>query len=62
MVAVVTGGSRGIGKGIAEELLKNDFTVIITARSKCADVQVLQNTYYRTKGRYALCVFLLFSF
>jgi NAD(P)-dependent dehydrogenase (short-subunit alcohol dehydrogenase family) len=45
MVAVVTGGSRGIGKGIAEELLKNDFTVIITARSKSADVQVLQNTY-----------------
>lgn len=32
-VAIVTGGSKGIGKGIAEALLKEGATVVITARN-----------------------------
>ena len=38
MVAVVTGGSRGIGKGIAEALLDKGFTVIVTARNKGTEI------------------------
>ena len=34
MVAVVTGGSRGIGLGIVRKLLDEGFTVIATARNK----------------------------
>ncbi|HHU84669.1 MAG TPA: 3-ketoacyl-ACP reductase [Clostridiales bacterium] len=45
MVAVVTGGSRGIGKSIAEELLKKNFSVIITARNKSTEVEELEKTY-----------------
>ena len=45
MVAVVTGGSRGIGKAIAEELLKMDYSVIVTARNKSSDIEVLENLY-----------------
>ena len=45
MVAVVTGGSRGIGRAIAEELLKKDYDVIITSRKKSDEVTELQNTY-----------------
>ena len=33
-IALVTGGSRGIGKVIAKILKENDFTVIITSRNK----------------------------
>ncbi len=45
MVAVVTGGSRGIGKAIAEELLKIDCSVIITARNKSSDVEELEKSF-----------------
>ncbi len=34
MVAVVTGGSRGIGFGIVRKLLDEGFTVIVTARNE----------------------------
>lgn len=45
MVAVVTGGSRGIGKAIAEELLKKDFTVIVTARNENNDTEEMKRIY-----------------
>ena len=45
MVAVVTGGSRGIGKAIAEALLKINYSVIITARSKSSEIEVLEKEY-----------------
>ena len=45
MTAVVTGGSRGIGKAITEELLKKDFTVIVTARSKSSEAKEMEKEY-----------------
>lgn len=45
MIAVVTGGSRGIGKAIAEELMKKDFTVIVTARSKNSETEEMKKQY-----------------
>ncbi len=45
MVAVVTGGSRGIGLGIAETLLKEGFTVIATARNKNESTDRLSAEY-----------------
>ena len=45
MVAVVTGGSRGIGKAIAEELLRKKYTVIVTARSKGTETDELEKLY-----------------
>ena len=42
MTAVVTGGSRGIGKGIAEALLNKGFTVIVTARNKGVEIESLK--------------------
>ena len=45
MVAVVTGGSRGIGRAIAEELLKKDFDVIVTARNDSKETEELKKKY-----------------
>ena len=45
MTAVITGGSRGIGLGIAKELLKEDFTVILTARNESEEVKELKEKY-----------------
>ena len=45
MVAVITGGSRGIGLGIAKELLKEDFTVVLTSRNESEEVTELKAKY-----------------
>lgn len=45
MVAVVTGGSRGIGKAIAEALLNINYTVIITARHESEDIKSLKTSF-----------------
>ncbi len=45
MNAVITGSSRGIGLGIAEELLKKGFNVILSARNKSDEAENLMNEY-----------------
>lgn len=45
MVAVITGGTKGIGLGIAKELLKEDFSVVLTARNKSEELAELENQY-----------------
>lgn len=45
MVAVVTGGSRGIGLGITEALLKNEFNVIVSARKESEQIISLKHNY-----------------
>lgn len=45
MIAIVTGGSRGIGKAIAEELLKINYSVIVTARNKSSDIEELEKRF-----------------
>lgn len=45
MVAVITGGTRGIGLGIAKELLKDGFTVVLTARNESEELMNLENEY-----------------
>jgi len=45
MVAIVTGGSRGIGKAIVEELLKINYSVIVTARNKTEEISNLEKSF-----------------
>lgn len=45
MLAIVTGGSRGIGLGIARGLLDSGYDVIITARSESEQVRGLSSEY-----------------
>lgn len=45
MVAVITGGTRGIGLGIANELLKNEFIVLMASRSESKELIDLRNKY-----------------
>lgn len=45
MVAIVTGGSRGIGKAVVEELLKINYSVIVAARNKSSYIEEAEKTY-----------------
>lgn len=45
MTAVITGSSRGIGLGIAKELLKKGFIVILSARKRSDEIHSLQMQY-----------------
>jgi 3-oxoacyl-[acyl-carrier protein] reductase len=49
-VALVTGGNRGIGRGIAEALAAEDATVVLTARSEAAAGQAAQEIGGSTLG------------
>lgn len=42
MVAVITGGTRGIGLGIAKTLLKNGFSVVVSARKISEEIESLK--------------------
>ena len=42
-VAIITGGSRGIGKGIAEIFVENGCSVAITYNSSKAEAEKLAN-------------------
>jgi NAD(P)-dependent dehydrogenase (short-subunit alcohol dehydrogenase family) len=56
-VALVTGGSKGLGKAIARGLAKGGCDVVISARSepelKSALVEILAGT--TAKGQYVVC-------
>lgn len=45
MIAVVTGGSRGIGKAIVDELLGRGFTVIASARNKSEELEKTEKDF-----------------
>lgn len=45
MVAVITGGSRGIGFGIADILAKNSFDVIVSSRNESENIAELKQAY-----------------
>jgi acetoacetyl-CoA reductase len=41
-VAIITGGTRGIGRAIAEELVNNDFQVVVTYNSSAAQAEKMR--------------------
>lgn len=45
MVAIVTGGSRGIGLAVTEALLKINYSVIITARNESNGIKRLKENF-----------------
>ena len=45
MTAVITGSSRGIGLGIAKELLKGGFTVVLSARKESEEAAELMREH-----------------
>ncbi len=45
MIAVVTGGSRGIGKAIVDELLGRGFIVIASARNKSEELEKTEKDF-----------------
>lgn len=45
MTALVTGGSRGIGLGVAQALLHKGYTCILTARQKSDEIDTLRKKY-----------------
>ncbi len=45
MLAVVTGGTRGIGLGIAQKLLEEDFDVLLVSRSEGDKLNGLKDSY-----------------
>lgn len=45
MVAVITGGTRGIGAGIAKQLFENGFSVVLTARGESEALKEFQEKY-----------------
>ena len=45
MVAVITGGTRGIGAGIAKVLLENGFFVVLSARNESEELKALKEEY-----------------
>ena len=48
-VAIVTGGNKGIGLAITKDLLKNNYKVIVGARSTYTD-EITKNDVYFVKG------------
>lgn len=45
MVAVVTGGTRGIGLGIVKALLENGFCVVASSRTESDEIKALKEKY-----------------
>ena len=45
MVAVITGGTRGIGLGIARALLENGFSVVVSARKISEEIESFKKEY-----------------
>lgn len=45
MIALVTGGAKGIGLGISKKLLEEGYFVLIASRNESAELQELRNKY-----------------